>query len=152
MAFDKQAAKLVWTVTVKKWLVESFILLYKGNLESMCLTSLEIMSCVIGGMPESRALIMLLTYGKKKYVNSEVIHWYILAYCENKLHRLHKLGRTPLLLLFSNWWCWKWLGNESWTVAMTTSIWWLETCIWDLPYHWSHFLILKQSCKTSVGG
>ena len=152
MAFDKQAAKLVWTVTIKKWLIESFILLYKGNLESMCLTSLEIMSCVIGGMPESRELIMLLTCGKKKYVNSEVIHWYILAYCENKLHRLHTLGRTALLLLFSNRWCWKWLGNESWTVVMTTSIWWLETCIWDLPYHWSHLLILKQSCKTSVGG
>lgn len=152
MAFDKQAAKLVWTVTIKKWLIESFILLYKGNLESMCLTSLEIMSCVIGGMPESRVLIMLLTCGKKKYVNSEVIHWYILAYCENKLHRLHKLGLTALLLLFSNRWCWKWLGNESWTVVMTTSIWWLETCIWDLPYHWSHLLILKQSCKTSVGG
>lgn len=145
MGFDKQAAKLVWTVTIKKWLVDSFILLYKGNLESMCLTSLEIMSCVIGGMPESRAL----TCGKKKYVNSEVIHWYILAYCKNKLS---KLGCTALLLLFSKWWCWKWLDNESWAVVMTTSFWWLETCIWDLPYHWSHLVILKQSCKTSVGG
>ena len=149
MGFDKQAAKLVWTVSIKKWLVESYILLCKGNLESMCLTSLEIMSCVISGMPESRVLIMLLTCGKKKYVNSEVIHWYILACCKNKLN---KLGRTALLLLFSKWWCWKWLGNESWTVVMTTSIWWLVTCIWDLPHYWSHLVILKQSCKTSVGG
>lgn len=91
MGFDKQAAKLVWTVSIKKWLVESCILLYKGNLESMCLTSLEIMSCVISGMPESRVLIMLLTYGKKKYVNSEVIHWYFLACCKNRLISLAAL-------------------------------------------------------------
>lgn len=47
----------------------------------MCLISLEIMSLCYSGMPESRALIMLLTCGKK-YVNSEVIHWHILCHCK----------------------------------------------------------------------
>lgn len=64
----------------------------------MCLINLEIISCVTGGLTELQALVTLLIRGKMKYVNSEVMHWYILACCKNKLS---KLGHIALLLLFS---------------------------------------------------
>ena len=64
----------------------------------MCLINLGIRSHVTGGLSELQALVTLLICGKMKYVNSEVMHWYILAYCKNKLN---KLGHIALLLLFS---------------------------------------------------
>lgn len=63
----------------------------------MCLTSLERMSCVTGGMTELKAQVTSLVCGKMKYVNSEVMPWYILAYSKNELNKLGHIA-VPLLL------------------------------------------------------
>lgn len=63
----------------------------------MCLISLEIMPCVTGGVTELKAVLTLLVFGEIKYVNSEVMHWYILAHSRNKLNKLGHIA-VPILI------------------------------------------------------
>lgn len=63
----------------------------------MYLIGLEVMPCATGGVAELKALVTLLICGKMKYVNSEVMCWYILAYSKNKQN---KLGCIAVHFLF----------------------------------------------------